>query len=240
MNQVTVRVYGPLNDFLPAAQRQVAVTVRFAGLRSVKDVLEGVGVPHPEIDLVLVNGESLPFDHRVEDADRIAAFPRFHAVDISAVTRVRPDPPATARFVVDGHLAKLARRLRLVGLDASCPAGARDNELAHLAETGHFSEGDLATRISALSAAKLLIEALKQAGREVTREKIVALCEQSFELNLGQMRPLSFGPDRRVRTRGSRKSRGPHFLAGTAGLCPYLRLAGIYGLKRALRAICPR
>jgi hypothetical protein len=34
----------------------------------------------------------------------------------------------------------------------------------------------------------------RQAGREVTREKIVALCEQTYELNLGQMLPVSFGP----------------------------------------------
>jgi ABC-type branched-subunit amino acid transport system substrate-binding protein len=76
-------------------------------------------------------------------------------------------------------------------------------ELHRLAESGHFSEGDLATRISALSAAKLLIEALRKAGREVTREKLVAMCEQFYELNLGQMRPVSFGPDRRVGTTGA-------------------------------------
>ena len=76
-------------------------------------------------------------------------------------------------------------------------------EIHRLAESGHFSEGDLATRISALSAAKLLIEALRKAGREVTREKLVAMCEQFYELNLGQMRPVSFGPDRRVGTTGT-------------------------------------
>ena len=76
-------------------------------------------------------------------------------------------------------------------------------ELDRLAKRGHFSKGDLATRISALSAAKLLIEALRKAGREVTREKLVAMCEQSYELDLGQMRPVSFGPDPRVGTTGT-------------------------------------
>lgn len=76
-------------------------------------------------------------------------------------------------------------------------------ELHRLAESGHFSDGDLATRISALSAAKLLIEALRKAGRELTREKLVTMCEQFYELNLGQMRPVSFGRDRRVGTTGA-------------------------------------
>jgi len=133
MNAVTVRVYGPLNDFLPPAARQVDVSVCFAGSRSIKDVIEGLGVPHPEIDLILLNAESVPFEAPVNDGDRVAAFPRFHAVDITSVTRVRPRLLATIRFILDGHLGKLARRLRLLGLDATCPAGARDDELARLA-----------------------------------------------------------------------------------------------------------
>ena len=76
-------------------------------------------------------------------------------------------------------------------------------EFRRFAESGHFSEENLATRISALSAARLIIEVLRQAGREVTREKLVDICEQFYELNLGSMRPLSFGPSRRVGTSGA-------------------------------------
>ena len=131
--EVTVRIYGPLNDFLPNAERQVAFAVRFAGPRSIKDLIEALGVPHPEIDLLLVNGQSVSFDYMVADTDRIAVFPRFASLDIAALTRVRADPVATIRFVVDGHLGKLARRLRLMGLDAVCPRGADDDQLADAA-----------------------------------------------------------------------------------------------------------
>jgi uncharacterized protein with PIN domain/sulfur carrier protein ThiS len=135
MPVATVRVYGPLNDFLPPARRQRPLSVQSAGSRSVKDLIESVGVPHPEIDLVLVNGEPAPFDRAVHDGDRVAVFPRFFAIDVSGVTRVRPWPPAAVRFLLDGHLGKLARRLRLVGLDALCPAVADDDVLAaHAAE----------------------------------------------------------------------------------------------------------
>ena len=132
-NHVTVRIYGQLNDFVPNAERQVGFAVRFDGPRSIKDLIEGLGVPHPEIDLLLVNGQSVSFDYMVTDTDRIAVFPRFESLDIADLTRVRAHPVATIRFALDGHLGKLARRLRLVGLDAVCPAGADDGQLADLA-----------------------------------------------------------------------------------------------------------
>jgi hypothetical protein len=92
---------------LPPARRQLAVQVCFEGPRSAKDVIEGLGVPHLEIDLILLNGVSVPFDRPVQDADRIAVFPRFQTIDVSDVTPVRPRPLATVRFVLDGHLGKL-------------------------------------------------------------------------------------------------------------------------------------
>jgi uncharacterized protein with PIN domain/sulfur carrier protein ThiS len=131
---VTIRAYGPLNDFLPAARRQLAVPVRFRGKTSVKDIIEGLDIPHPEIDLILLNGEPVPFDRLVRDCDRIAVFPTFHELDIGEVTAVRPRALATIRFVLDGHLARLTRKLRLLGLNATCPARADDEELAHLSD----------------------------------------------------------------------------------------------------------
>ena len=127
---VSIRAYGPLNDFLPACRRHVAWTHLVDRRAAVKDVLEGAGIPHPEIDLILVNGASVPFDHAVEPGDRIAVFPRFMALDIDPTTRVRVPTPALVRFVADVHLGALARRLRLVGLDTAYDAGAGDAELA--------------------------------------------------------------------------------------------------------------
>ncbi|HXH07949.1 MAG TPA: Mut7-C RNAse domain-containing protein [Vicinamibacterales bacterium] len=130
---MSVRVYGPLNDFLPPARRQRSFVLQSPAPRSVKDLIESLGVPHPEIDLVVLNGEPAPFDRLVREGDRIAVFPKFFGIDISEVTRVRPRPPVPIRFLLDGHLGKLARWLRLVGLDAACPAAAGDDTLASLA-----------------------------------------------------------------------------------------------------------
>ncbi len=133
MNEVTFRVYGPLNDFLAQARRQAPFTIHFAGRRSVKDAIESVGVPHPEIQLIVVNGEPASLDLNIQDGDRVAVFPTFYAIDLSGTLHARPNVPETIRFALDGHLAKLARRLRLLGLDAACRAGADDDALAALA-----------------------------------------------------------------------------------------------------------
>lgn len=134
MTTVTVRVYGPLNDFLPPERRQIAMPCVADTRQSVKDLIESLGVPHPEIDLILVNGGSAPFDYAVHGGDRIAVFPRFTSFDIGTLTRVRPQPLETVRFVADVHLGKLARRLRLIGLDTAYRADANDAELAELAD----------------------------------------------------------------------------------------------------------
>jgi uncharacterized protein with PIN domain len=137
MAEVRLRVYGPLNDFLPPDNRQTAIAVRFAASRSVKDLVESAGVPHTEVDLLLVNDESAPFDRAVRDGDRVAAFPRFFAIDVAPLTRVRPPDLQPVRFVLDGHLGALARRLRLVGLDAICPPDADDERLAAISALEH-------------------------------------------------------------------------------------------------------
>jgi uncharacterized protein with PIN domain len=131
--EVTVRAYGPLNDFLPPRCRQVSSAHVVNGHPSVKDLVESLGVPHPEIDLVLVNGVSTAFDYAVQEADRIAIFPRCTTFDIGTLTRVRPRPLEPVRFAADVHLGKLARRLRLVGLDTAWRADLDDASLAELA-----------------------------------------------------------------------------------------------------------
>jgi len=79
----------------------------------VKDLVEGLGVPHTEIDLILVNGRSVDFDYRVASGDRISVYPMFEAFDISGLTYLRPEPLRELRFVADVHLGRLAVFMRL-------------------------------------------------------------------------------------------------------------------------------
>ena len=127
---VDVRVYAELNDFLPTERRFRPVPYRFDVSPSVKDVIEAIGVPHTEVDLVLVNNDSVDFAQRVVDGDRIAVYPVFELFDISTIAKVRPEPLRETRFVADVHLGKLARLLRLLGFDTVWSATADDAELA--------------------------------------------------------------------------------------------------------------
>jgi len=124
------RFYAELNDFLPALQRFKDTERTFLGAPAVKDVIEALGVPHTEVDLLLVNGEPQGFDYRLQDGDRVSVYPVFEALDIEAATRVRPMPLRDPRFLLDVHLGRLARLLRLLGFDAAYAPGAEDVHLA--------------------------------------------------------------------------------------------------------------
>jgi hypothetical protein len=112
------RFYAELNDFLPAAKRQVAFDYDFAGTPSVKDAIEAIGVPHPAVDLIVANGVSVGWDYHLASGDNVSVYPTFEALDISHAIRLRPAPLRVTRFVLDAHLGRLARWLRMLGFDS--------------------------------------------------------------------------------------------------------------------------
>ncbi|MGD8568657.1 MAG: Mut7-C RNAse domain-containing protein [Gammaproteobacteria bacterium] len=115
--QVTIRFYEELNDFLPLNRRKIAFTHTFDQPGSIKDLIESLGVPHTEIDLILANGQSVDFDYRISDGDHISVYPVFESLDISPVIKLRPQPLREPRFVLDTHLGRLAAYLRMLGFD---------------------------------------------------------------------------------------------------------------------------
>jgi uncharacterized protein len=127
------RFYAELNDFLPAAKRQVEFAQRFDGRPAVKDLIEAIGAPHTEVDLILANGRSVDFTYPVQDSDRISVYPVFEALDVGPVVRVRPEPLRETRFVCDAHLGRLAAYLRMLGFDTWYRNDAGDDQLAALA-----------------------------------------------------------------------------------------------------------
>lgn len=130
MRSATFRFYGDLQDFLPPRRRGVDFEQQFFGSPSVKDLIEALGAPHPEIELVLADGEAVDFSWAVRDGARVAVFPAFGAIDVGPVSRVRSPPLREVRFVLDGHLGRLARYLRMAGFDALWERDARDADLA--------------------------------------------------------------------------------------------------------------
>ncbi|MBN1119666.1 MAG: Mut7-C ubiquitin/RNAse domain-containing protein [Anaerolineae bacterium] len=111
------RFYGELNDFLPRKQRGQVVERWFDWRGNIKDMIESLGIPHAEIELIAVNDQSVGFETIVEDRDVVKVYPRFEGVEIDQKVRLRPplsDPP---RFVLDIHLGRLAAYLRMMGFD---------------------------------------------------------------------------------------------------------------------------
>jgi hypothetical protein len=133
MNHAEFRFYAELNDFLPAERRFTTFLYRFTNTQTVKHLIESIGVPHTEVDLVLVNGQSVDFSCRVEDGDRVSVYPVFEAFDIAPLTRVRPEPLRQPRFILDVHLGRLAAYLRMLGFDALYQKDLRDDELSAIA-----------------------------------------------------------------------------------------------------------
>ena len=130
------RFYEELNDFLPPERRRASFACSVAGTRSVKDAIEAIGVPHTEVDLILVDGLSVGFDCVLRGGERVAVYPVFERLDIAPLQHLRPRPLREPRFVLDTHLGKLARHLRMAGFDCLYRNDYRDFELvtAALAE----------------------------------------------------------------------------------------------------------
>jgi len=134
MYSITIRFYEELNFFLPYCQKKKDIEISFQGKRSVKDLIESLGIPHVEVDLILVNSESVDFQYLVKDGDLISVYPVFEKFDIRNITKLRSTPLRRVSFVLDVHLAKLARKLRLLGFDVDYSSHRDDEELAVISQ----------------------------------------------------------------------------------------------------------
>jgi len=134
MAQAELRFYEELNDFLAPALRKIAFSHEFARRASVKDMIESFGVPHTEVDIILVNGHSVNFSYIVQDGDRISVYPVFESLDITPLQRLRPAPLRSPAFVLDSNLGRLARYLRLLGFDCLYQNDFDDETVATIAD----------------------------------------------------------------------------------------------------------
>ncbi|MES2012105.1 Mut7-C RNAse domain-containing protein [Cupriavidus basilensis] len=129
----TFRFYEELNDFLPRAQRGRDCVCACARAATVKHMIEALGVPHTEVELILVNGESCGFERLLQDGDRVSVYPQFEAFDVTPLLRVRAEPLRATRFVADAHLGGLAHLLRLTGFDTLYDNHYADSEIEAIA-----------------------------------------------------------------------------------------------------------
>jgi uncharacterized protein with PIN domain len=115
--KATFRFYEELNDFLPEEIRKTSFQAEFTGKRSIKDMIEAMGVPHTEIDLILVNGSSVDFNYIVQEGDRVSVYPIFESLNIENVTRLREMPLRKTSFIADVDLGDIVKYMRCLGFD---------------------------------------------------------------------------------------------------------------------------
>jgi len=125
--------HGRLADFIPAAGGERPVDYAFEGTPAVKDSLEAQGLPHIEVGALTINGEPSDFTRRLADNDRVEVFPDSSALDPDRFPCLRPPLPDPCRFVMDVHLGRLARLLRLLGFDCLYDKRYADQEIVRLA-----------------------------------------------------------------------------------------------------------
>lgn len=130
----TFRFYEELNDFLSPERRKREFTCPCARAATTKHMIEALGVPHTEVELVLVNGKSVGFDRLLEEGDRVAVYPRFESMDVSPLIKVREYPLRNPRFIADAHLGGLAHMLRMMGFDTLYDNHFHDDDIVALAE----------------------------------------------------------------------------------------------------------
>lgn len=129
----TFRFYDALNDFLARERRGRAFGTPCAREATTKHMIEALGVPHTEVELLLVNGAPAGLDTLLEEGDRVAVYPRFYRLDVADLVRVRRQPPGRMRFVADAHLGGLARLLRMAGFDTIYDNHLHDEPIEALA-----------------------------------------------------------------------------------------------------------
>ncbi len=117
MSKATFRFYEELNDFLPRHRRKTDFEAEFTARRSIKDMIEALGVPHTEIDLILANGKSVDFKYILKDGNRISVYPVFESLESEKVTHKQKKPLRRTRFIADFNLGNIVRYMRVLGFD---------------------------------------------------------------------------------------------------------------------------
>ncbi|HEV2995007.1 MAG TPA: Mut7-C RNAse domain-containing protein [Chthoniobacterales bacterium] len=133
----TVRLtfHGDLGFFLKRGTGTI-IERQLAEKTAVKDVIESCGIPHPEIDLILVGNQPVGFEYLLEREADVSVYPISQDRFIG-FTENRLQTLQIKQFIADCHLGKLVRNLRLLGLDVDYDPEGEDRQLLEAATIGH-------------------------------------------------------------------------------------------------------
>ena len=133
LKNLIFRCYAELNDFLPEEWRQKPFIYAMKTPITAAEAIESLGIPLSEVDLVLVNGQPVSRSHRLFENDYISVYPAFETLDISELKENNVPPLRITRFILDAHLGKLAKYLRMLGFDTLYQNDFEDSEIVEKA-----------------------------------------------------------------------------------------------------------
>lgn len=135
MEQTRLHFHAELKDFIAPIERNKVIVHDFNRKVTIKDVIESYNIPHTEIDLIVVNGVSVDFDYIVQNGDDVhvhPAYPTPGPIHLTPLLHLSPRISDQPRFVVDVNLGRLARYLRLLGLDCLYHNNFDDKTIAEI------------------------------------------------------------------------------------------------------------
>lgn len=129
---IHIRCYAELNDFLPAEWKYKEFTYKLKTPVTTGEAIQSLGIPFSEVDLVLVNSNPVSLNHRLFENDRISLYPAFEILDISNIKDNQHPPLRDTKFILDAHLGKLAKYLRMLGFDSLFRNDFEDREIIEI------------------------------------------------------------------------------------------------------------
>ncbi|MCW3108736.1 MAG: hypothetical protein JWQ09_3242 [Segetibacter sp.] len=132
-NAAGFRFFKSLNDFLSHTNKNRPIHYQFNGSPSIKDAIEATGIPHTEVDVIVVNGSPVDFSHRLKDKDEVAVYALVNITDLTAHS-LTPAPLFPLCFIADVHAGKLAKELRMLGFNTIYQNNFSDQQVAEVAE----------------------------------------------------------------------------------------------------------
>lgn len=135
MGQAVFRLYAGLNDLVRSSAENGLTIVEIAGHETVKHLIEALGIPHTEIELILVNGSSAGIDYIVQVGDRVAVYPHFSTFELEQFPDGDQAVFKKPQFVLDVHLGRLAELLRMLGFDCRYQNDYDDLQLVQISKT---------------------------------------------------------------------------------------------------------
>lgn len=97
---------------------------------SIKDILEAIGIPHPEVGSIFKNSEEVDFTYIPQVNDKFNIFYHKLPVDFSQSSRLRPARLGEFKFICDVNVGKLALLLRMLGYDTYYHSFLEDEKIA--------------------------------------------------------------------------------------------------------------